>query len=82
MIVLGLVLFVLGLLVKISILWTIGIIVLVVCAVLLSGRLDGPLGRRPTAVLLIHGVWTTASAVVGVSGTSRTQVTAHSRVLR
>ena len=52
MIILGLILLVLGLLLKISILWTIGIIVLVVGAVLAAGRFDGPRRRGPTPLLV------------------------------
>ena len=53
MIILGIVLLVLGLLLKISILWTIGIILVVIGAILAIARRDRSRHRRPQALVLI-----------------------------
>ena len=75
MIILGLILLVLGLLLKISILWTIGIIVLIVGADPAAGRIDGPFRGGSTPLLVTQRSTDGECAVVGVGSPT----TAHSR---
>ena len=52
MLILGLILLIIGLIAKIALLWTIGIILLVIGAVLWIFWVDGAPGRRPSALLV------------------------------
>ena len=52
MIILGIILLIIGFVAKIAIVWTIGIIALVVGLILRAARLDGPRGRRPPPLLV------------------------------